>query len=233
MIEPNRNEIVEISQELIVSAHDIGHWLNLSPSSILANDDLITSLILTATEIVEKYIWVSLRRKTIEAYYYLNDYYFSMVCTGNEKLLLNRSPIINISDIEKIEYLANDIWNEFDRGLLASDGLYKNVTERIEKRGFASIYFIEPVTFESRENAYKIRVTYKIGYDPIEIGPAYKLPALYKNAIMTIVAFHFTNRGDCESECSLNGFPVPCAIKGQLDLVSLRNTIFGGSYEMC
>ena len=74
MIEPTRNEIIEISEELIVSVQDIGHWLNLSPSSILANDDLITSLILTATEIVEKYIWVSLRRKTIEAYYYLNDY---------------------------------------------------------------------------------------------------------------------------------------------------------------
>jgi len=228
-IKPEINKVIEVSNELIVSVEEVGKWINLAQSAITMQYDLIKDLIVTATEIIENYTWISLRRKKIEAYYDLEDLFYSF-CNGNEKLLLNRSPIIQITDIEKIEYLANNIWNEFDRGIPTIDGLYENTTEKIEKRDWATIYFDESVPYETRDNAYKVRVTYSIGYLPTETDTAAKIPTMFKTAIKKIVAFHYTNRGDCSSECNLNGYPVPCDVKGMLSQMSVSKTVIGGCY---
>lgn len=227
MIAPNITKQIIVSDTLIVSVAELGLWLNLSSSAITAHTDLITSLIVTATEVIEDYTWLSLRRKTFEAYYDLQESTFFSVLNHNEKLSLERSPIIDIADITKIEYLANDIWNVFDRGTMSIDGLYEKTSERIIQRDWASVYFIEQVPFEERINAYKIRITFLAGWDAAETETAFKIPEKLKTAIKMIAAFHHTNRGDCESKCSLNSYPVPCAAKGMIDQIAISNTVLG------
>lgn len=227
-ISPNTTKIINISQELIVSVEECGKWLNLSPSAIIKQNDMLEGLIKTVIEIVENYTWLNLRQTTFEAYYDLQG--FSQI--EGLKLSLERSPILNLDNITKIEYLDDaDTWTEFDKGVMTIEGLYENVTEKQELRQWASVRFREDVPFESRCNAYKIRVTFISGYDPLETDVALKIPETIKTAIKQIVAFHYTNRGDCSSECSLDGFPVPCISKGMLDQISIKNSIIGGSYN--
>jgi len=230
-ISPNITKIISVSDTLIVSVQECGQWLNLSPSAIIMQNDLIQNLIITVTEIIERYTWISLRRKTFEAYYSLPNGYFGSFINGNLRLELQRSPIIDITDVTKIEYLADDIWNEFDRGAMTIDGLYVKTSEKIEQRAWASVRFRECVPYEDRCNAYKIRITFNAGYEPTELETAYKIPSVFKTAIKKIVAYHYTNRGDCESACKLNGFPVPCDVKGMLDQLSIANTIIGTEYN--
>jgi hypothetical protein len=230
-VSPNITKLVTVSQELIVSVQDAGTWLNLSPSAITMQNDLLEELIKTTTEIIEDYTWLSLRQKTFEAYYDLQSYLFSQFANGNLKLRLERSPILSLENITKIEYLANDIWNEFDRGTMTIDGLYENTTEKLEQRQWASIMFKENVPFEDRCNAYKIRVTFTSGYDPTETEAALKIPTRIKTAIKQIVAFHYTYRGDCQSDCDLDGYPIPCHVKGIIDAISVKNSIIGTEYN--
>lgn len=226
-ISPERTIITNISSELIVSAEECGNWLNLSPSAIIKQTDLLEGLIKSVTEIVENYTWLSLRQTTFEALFDLQD---SIIINGL-KLSLQRAPILELANITKIEYLNNsNTWTEFDRGTMTIEGLYENVTEKQEMRQWASIKFIEDVPFQDRCNAYKIRVTFIAGYDPIETEISLKIPETIKTAIKQIVAFYYTYRGDCASECSLDGNPVPCTAKGMLDQISIKNTIIGGSY---
>jgi hypothetical protein len=229
-ISPNISKITNISEELIVSVNEFGAWKNLSPSAITAQEDLIEDLILTATEAIENYTWISLRYKTFESYYDLTSLDFYSFVRARLKLGLQRSPILKLENITKIEYLDNDVWVEFNKGSMTIDGLYNNVTEKHEQRQWASIYFKEEIPFQDRCNAYKIRVTYNAGYDPIETDPALMVPAIMKTAIKKIAAFHYTDRGDCVGECSLDGFPVPCSTKGMLDQISVRHSTLGYYY---
>jgi hypothetical protein len=229
-ISPNITKLTTVSQELIVSVNEIGTWKNLSPSAIIMHNDMLEELITTTTEIIEDYTWLSLRQKTFEAYYDLQSCLFTQFIRGNLKLGLERSPILSTDNITKIEYLANDVWNEFDRGTMTIDGLYENVTEKLEQRQWASIRFRENVPFECRCNAYKIRVTFISGYSPTETDPALQIPSRLKTAIKKIVAFHYTYRGDCQSDCNLGGYPIPCDTKGVIDAISVKNSMLGGDY---
>jgi hypothetical protein len=229
-ISPNITKETSISQALIVSVEECGEWLNLSPSAITMQNDMLEGLIKTVTEIVESYTWLSLRQKTFEAYYDLQENVFYGFFDGNIKLGLQRAPIIDITNITKLEYLSGDQWVEFNRGTMTIDGLYENTTEKAERRQWASIKFKESVPFQERCNAYKIRVTFTAGYNPTETNIAKKIPEVIKLAIKNIVSYHYTNRGDCESACNLNGFPVPCVAKGMLDQISVKNSTLGADY---
>lgn len=230
-VSPNITKLIDVSQELIVSVEECGKWLNLSSSSILKNNDILESLIKSTTEIIEDYTWLSLRQKTFEAYYDLGNYLFTDFVNGNLKLNLERSPILELENITKIEYLDNDQWVEFDRGAMTIEGLYDNVTEKLEQRKWASIKFRENVPFQGRCNAYKIRNTFISGYDPVETDVSKKVPEVIKLAIKEIVAFHYTQRGDCATECTLDGFPVPCLTKGMLDQISIKGSVIGTTYN--
>lgn len=220
MVYPEINKIIEISNELIVSVNDCGIWINLSPSAITMQNDLIESLIKSTVEILEDYTWLSLRRTKFEAYYDINY-------ESDSKLLIQRAPVIDITDIEKIEYLNNDQWVEFDRGAMTIDGLYDNTSERVELRQWASIYFKENINYQNRVNANNIKVTFTVGYDPLETDTTKKIPERIKTAIKEIVAFHYTNRGDCDSACNINGYAVPCLAKGLIDSISISKSIAG------
>ena len=224
LVEPNIIKKTDIDNSLIITVAEMGKYLNLSTSAITAHTDILTELIITATEVIENYTWLTLRKTIYEANYDLN---YNLFCNlTNLKLVLNRSPIFRLSNITKIEYLNNDIYTEFDRGILSVEGLYENVTERKEMRKWASIYFIEEIPFQERLNSYSIKITFQAGYDISEIEEEYKIPQALKTAIKKIVAFHYRNRGDCEeSKCDLNGYPVPCSAKGIIDGYSIARTV--------
>lgn len=221
MLEPKITKLITVNNELIVSVDDCGRWLNMSPAAIIAQADILESLIITATDVIESYSWLSLRQKTFEAYY---------ECLYNDTLLLNRSPVMSIGDIE---YLYNDNWVLLDKGVMTIDGLYENVTEKTERINYASIYLRNSINIEDRKNAYKIRVTYDSGYDINAVDEALKIPEKIKTAIKMIVAFYFVNRGDCESDCNLGGFKVPCAAKSIIDQFSISNIEIGGCHGLC
>lgn len=228
---PNITKLIDISPQLIISTNECGQWLNLSPSAILLEQVKIEQLIKMVTEIIEDYTWLSLRRKTYEAYFDLGENYFYDFINNNLQLELQRAPILRLTDITKIEYLQNDIWNELDRGTMTIDGLYENTTEKSIQRQWARVRFREKINYQERCNAYKIRITFVTGFDPVETEIAYKIPERLKFAIKDIVAYHYTNRGDCGNECSINGFGVPCTVKSMLDQISLSNTVLGTYYN--
>lgn len=229
-LSPLITEKTSIATDLIVSVNEMGLWLNLSASLITKYTTLITGLIKTAVENIEKYTWLSLRLTRYLAYYELPSYHSFF--EGNLKLTLERTPILELDDITKIEYLdSNDVWVEFSRGSEDATGLFKNVTEKLEQRQWTSIYFKEAIPFQDRVNAYKIRITFNAGWDVSETEEHLKIPETLKTAIKKIVAFHYINRGDCSSECDLNGWPIPCEVKGIIDLFSIANTVLGGVYN--
>lgn len=232
-ISPNITRKTAIDETPIITPEEVGAWLNLSPSMVTMNTDLITQLIDTAVEIVEQYSWLNLRRTTYVAEFVMPYNYFYSFINGEYKLSLERSPIIDLADITSIEYLDTDgTYKTFDRGALTSEGLYDNTTEKKEQRGWASIYFREPVPFdEFRINAYKIRVTFISGFT-INTDITTDIPKALKTALLMIIASDYTNRGDCsDCNCDLNGYPVPCGAKSKIDLYSVSKTVLGGSYN--
>ena len=232
-ISPNITTKININDAPIVSADELGKWLNLSSSAIIAKQSELESLVQTATEIIEDYAWLTLRQTTYEADFYLNDYTFDGLLNCSARLSLERSPILDLNNITKIEYLLNDTWVEFDRGAVSIDGLYENTTEKKEQREWATIYFRESVDYQSRNNAYKIRVTFIAGWDPTATTLVDKIPEKLRTAIKIIAAFHYTYRGDCaaKTSCDMNGYPVPCHAKAMVDQLAISNTVIGGEYN--
>jgi len=185
-------------------------------------------LIKTVTDVVQNYTWLRLQRTTFEAEFLLDYNYWGYFWSNKLKLMLKRAPIIALADITKIEYLdeTTQTYVEFDRGVMTASGLYENVTEKSEQRGWASIYTDEPIPYDAnRFNAYKIRVTFIAGFT-INDDPVTDIPPALKTAMLQIIASYYTNRGDCEDrKCSLNGFPVTCIAKGILDQYSIARTV--------
>ena len=227
-IDPVITKKTEIVEDPILTVAQVGLWLNLPAGIITKNTTLIEDLINTVTNVVSEYTWLRLQRTTYEADFLLDYNYWGYFWSNNLSLMLKRAPIITLSDISKIEYLdeATGTYLEFDRGAMTAAGLYENVTERQEQRGWASIYLREPIPYDStRYNAYKIRVTFIAGFT-IDDDPVTDIPQALKTAMLQIIASYYTNRGDCEErKCSLNGFPVPCMAKGILDLYSIARTV--------
>lgn len=236
-ISPNITKPIDIVTTPLITPEKAGKWLNLSAGMIILNKTILEDLIKTVTEVVSDYSWLNLRRTTYEAFYDLSSSLFSSFLGGSIKLSLERSPIIALADITKIEYLDTDgTWTEFDKGSVTISGLYENVTEKIEQRDWASVYFRESVPFdETRYNAYKIKITFISGYtiptEPVTT-PLTDLPSRLETAMLNIIAAYYTNRGDCsDCGCDLNGFPVPCDAKSMIDQLSIANTIVGGAYN--
>lgn len=154
----------------IISVNDILTWQHQTAGVATLEGTLISGLITKARENVEKYIWRDITRAVYEAYYDLNDV---SALAANLKLIVPMSPILDILNIQKIEYLdGTGNWVNFDFGTaLGIPGLYTNVTNRLEGRDWASIFFLsEPPYDQSRTNGYKIKVTFSVGYDYIQSG---------------------------------------------------------------
>lgn len=232
-ISPNITKPIAIVATPLITPEKAGKWLNLSAGMIVLNKTILEDLIKTVTEVVSDYSWLNLRRTTYEAFYDLSSSLFLSFLGGTTKLSLERSPIIALADITKIEYLDTDgTWTEFVKGSMTIAGLYENVTEKIEQRDWASVYFREGVDFDdTRYNAYKIKITFISGYT-IATDITTDLPARLETAMLKIIAACYTNRGDCsDCGCDLNGFAVPCDAKSMIDQLSIANTIVGGAYN--
>lgn len=226
-VKPLITRKTNIEQTPILTKEEVGLWLNLSAGLILKNTTIIEGLIKTVTDVVQNYTWLRLQRTTFEAEFSLDYCYWGFFISGDLKLMLERSPIITLSDISKIEYLnESGVYVEFDRGSMTSDGLYENTTEKEEQRGWASVYTREAIPFDNtRFNAYKIRITFTAGFT-IADDPVTDIPPALKTAMLQIIASYYANRGDCEDrKCSVNGFSVPCNAKGILDQYSLARTV--------
>lgn len=226
-IKPTITKKTDIDQTLILTPAEVGLWLNLPAGIITKNTALIESLIKTVTDVVQNYTWLRLQRTTFEADFSLDYCHFGYFLSGDLKLMLERAPIISLADISKIEYLdeSTGTYVELDRGATTSDGLYENVTEKSEQRGWASVYLKETIPYDNRYNAYKIKVTFIAGFT-IDIDPVTDIPEALKTAMLQIIASYYTNRGDCDERgCNLNGFPVPCIAKGIIDQYTLARTV--------
>jgi hypothetical protein len=231
-ISPNITRKISVDETPIITATEAGEWLNLSAGLITKHTAMLERLIKTVTENIENYTWTYIRRTVFEADFDLGANNFFSFWSGDLKLSLERSPIIALADISKIEYLNDSgVYVEFDRGTLLSEGIYENVTEKKERRGWASIYFDEEVPFDDTKiNAYKIRITFEAGYT-ISDDITTDIPESLKTAMLMIVAAYYTNRGDCsDMGCDIGGFPIPCAAKSLIEQFAVSKTVLGGAY---
>ena len=217
----------------VITPAEVGEWLNLSAGMVTLKTSVINRLIRSTVQVVEKYTWLALRRTTYQAYFDLQTNDFFSFYDGSLQLELQRAPILNLADITTIEYLNTaGEWVTFDRGAMTVEGLYENTTEAREHRQWASILFRENLPLDNeRDNAYKIRVTFTSGFDNSDEDLAIPEPLL--TGMLMVVAFYYTNRGDCSGcDCNLNGYPVPCEAKGLIDMYSIAKTTLGGSYNL-
>ncbi len=118
-----------------------------------------------------------------------------------------------------------------DRRKVSNMTSTKSRTLVIEQRDWASLYFKESVPDDpDRFNAYKIKITFEVGYT-IDTDITTDVPAALIMALKMVVAAYYTNRGDCsDCGCDLNGYPVPCGAKAIIDSFSIAKTVLGGSY---
>ena len=226
-IDPTISKRISFIEDPILTPAEVGLWLNLPAGIIAKNTTLIETLIKTVTDVVQNYTWLRLQRTVYEANFLLDYTYWGYFWANKLKLILNRAPILTLADISKIEYLdeTTQDYVEFDRGAMTASGLYENVTEKSEQRGWASIYTKEEIPYDTRFNAYKIKVTFTAGFT-IDTDPITDIPPAFKTAMLMIIASYYTNRGDCDDRgCKLNGYPVPCAAKGILDQYSIARTV--------
>jgi hypothetical protein len=154
----------------LVSVSDVLTWQHQTPGVATLEGTLISGLITKARENIEKYCWIDITQAVYQAYFDLSDI---SALAATLKLILPRSPILDPLNVQKIEYLdPTGIWDTFSYGTaLGIDGLYSNVTIRLEPRNWASVYFINPPSYDvSQTNAYKIRVTFNAGYDYVQTG---------------------------------------------------------------
>jgi hypothetical protein len=225
VISPSYIEKTDIEDTLVVSVSEMGTWLNLSSSAITAHTTLLTELIESAVEIVEEYTWLSIRETIYEAYFDVDS--LDLICDLG--LELERSPILDLDNITKIEYLnSSGGWTEFSRGVKTIDGLYENTTEIKTRNKWATLYFVTEPDFDTRDYAYKIRVTFTAGWEADATLEHLIIPRSLKLAIKMIAAYFYTNRGDCDSPCEINGVSVPCNAKMILDKYRLGFTQLGG-----
>lgn len=154
----------------IVSVNDILTWQHQTSGVATLEGTLISGLITKARTDVENYIWRDITQAVYQAYFDISDI---SALAANLKLVLPRAPILDILNIQKIEYLdSTGSWVNFDFGTaLGVPGLYTNVTNRLEERDWASVFFLKaPPYDQSKTNGYKIRVTFNCGYDYIQSG---------------------------------------------------------------
>jgi len=166
--------------EFPVTLDEVKLQLNITGNE---DDALLTTLIGTATEFVEKYLG-------------------RVLVTQTWGLFLSNFPIGNFISIAKrplqsvtsVEYYPSD-WNKSDPRLIFSNTNYL-VTTATQGRDAG----IELFSDSSWPNTYNIRqailITFVAGQEPEDI------PVAIKQAIMMIVAYLYENRGDCDC-CNL------------------------------
>lgn len=201
--------IISVDETPIVTAAEAGDWLNLSASMITAKTDMLNSLIKSAEEAIVNFTWLTLHETVYESQQIIDSW--------GEWFTLERSPITAIGEVS---FLNGDVYEAFDKGTTTADGLYPNITERITSRGWAEMKFINPPAIQDRTNAYRIKTRFTAGMKSDTIDT---VPEGIKTAIKMIVASYFTNRGDCD--CSIGGFPIPCAAFSILNPYSIQRTV--------
>ncbi len=233
-ISPTITRVVEVNNDTpVISAAEVGLWLNLSAGVVTLQQSLINRLVDTTVQAVEQYTWLALRRTTYIAEFDLQTNDFFSFYNNSLTLSLERSPILNLADITLIEYLdSSGVYVPFDRGSMTAEGLYENTTEAREQRQWASVQFRGTIPLDiQRQNAYKVRITFTAGFDNEDENLA--IPAPLVTGMLMTIASYYTNRGDCsDCGCDLSGYPVPCAAKGLIDMFSVAKTVVGGSSNL-
>lgn len=196
-------QTVNTIDPLLISTIDAGLWLNISPDAIIAFDSTLQNLIRQVTNIIENYTWYNLIQKTFISYYDERDF-----IDNETKLMLDKSPIFNFTDISLIEYFnSNNQWTLFDWGNQIDEGLYENVLIQYENLDYLSIIIRQPLDFSTIPETHKIRITFKSGYNIVQNN---NIPEELKTAIKKIVAYNWTNRGDDTKQVHLiDGMPIP------------------------
>ena len=228
VLEPSKIELTSVSTTLPISAADVGLWLNMSPGAITARTTLFEELIQMAVTSFEKHTWHDVMYKTYDLYF--KSYH--------DLLLLTVAPVKNFADVTNVYYLnESNTWTEIVKGTAISDGIYSTMDIR-KSIFYMCLYLKDDFVLSDEQNSYKIKVTVKSGYKISGDAPLDVIPANIKLALKKIVAFHYTNRGDCVSNCSIGGIAIPCDALGLVNQYSIANVTFddilpeGNRYEL-
>ena len=188
---------------------DFTAWNNQTVSVATQQGAMITSMIQTVRDMVENYCWIDLTNAVYTAEFDIAPWGFSGMYANDIRLVLPRGPIWSMQSIQSIQYLdSTGIWNTFAPGAnLGIDGIDANMTARLERSNWASIYFASAPNFDAtRINAYKIQITFNAGYASSSAGP---VVVSYNNST-GLVTVTMTTPGSLVSGQSviMNGFSI-------------------------
>jgi hypothetical protein len=226
---PSKTQLISTSTNLPISTSDVGEWLNISSDAVTARSSMLTSLINMSVDIFEKYTWYDILFKTYNLYY---DIQYNTV--GTTKFIVNIAPIKDYTYIDKVYYLdASNTWIEIDKSDIDLNGISTNIDIRKELNGYMSVYIKKTFELSSEINTFKLKIVAKSGYDVSgSPTPNDVIPEMIKIALRKIVAFHYTNRGDCgiskpnTQYAIASDYPVPQDAIGILNQYRIALTTF-------
>jgi hypothetical protein len=188
MIEPERIELISISNSLVVTIEEVGEWLNLGSEGSSFQSSLLTNLIRSSQRVVENYLWYDLNLKSYIAYYEVDEI--------DDDFLIPKAPIFLGSDITKIEYLSVDnVWTEIEKGTAIVDNqIYDNINIKKDRRGYTRITLKNTYEINDEEGIYNFRISFNTGYEVIS-GTGDFTVTIANPAVVTL-ASHGLKTGD-------------------------------------
>ncbi|MCK5602297.1 head-tail connector protein [Candidatus Pacearchaeota archaeon] len=170
--------------ELIVSLEDMKAYLKVDSS---ADDALITSMIITSQQLIERYIRRELLNKTFTMFLDFFPYYKAYGSTiegnfNNYTIQVKRS---KLNTLNSIQYFTDNVLTTLDASLY--DFTVDNDYSRIYLLDRSALW---PTTDERKQS---VQIEFIAGYG----DAASDVPEALKTAIKIIVAYMYENRGDC------------------------------------
>lgn len=174
-----------------------------------ADDNLITSLIESATDILEGYT----QRWFIQRTEVVGD--FDSIQVTNQETYpfveIRRSPLISVASVQ------NFLGGAFQNMTVDTDYQVKRLSS------FSRIVFFNAINVDD-DIVYPLRVTFNAGY-----GAEADVPSTIKTAIMQLVNHMWLNRGDCVEESAggssvVQGITVPKMILALVNKYKILNT---------
>lgn len=195
--QPLNYTLVTGAGALPVSLADVKTSLKV-PSSITADDNLITALIKVAASSFEKATGRDLINKTYKTYLDAfpcgnSLYYYSGISSlslnyNDNGIKLRKS---KLQSITSIKYYIDGVLTTWD----ASNYYFTDLPD------YASIYLVENKTFpviDTRKQA--VEIIFVVGYGTADTD----MPEDAKQALLQMVSYLYENRGDCANSDDMN-----------------------------
>lgn len=196
--EPKQYTLVTGSSELAIALTDIKDWLKI-PSTLTADDSLLTALTKASMGYFEKITGRDLITKTYKTYldkfpsssglYYYTGVSNLALQQHDNNLLIRKS---KLQSVTSIQYYLDGVLTTWD-----SSNYYF-----VDSDDYSGIYLVDGKSFPSDVDTRKqaVIITFTAGYGVDSTA----IPEDVKQALLQFISYLYENRGDCSESGKMN-----------------------------